>query len=164
MDEGLLLGRAPRSVQSLVPQLPVAWDLEPDSRLAMVYSEPRLWSVCARAPPCTRPCHSPRLRRCRPAGTWVAGNMLGESARVIASNYTPGKGRRSGPRRKPSCLMSSGYQPTLWKGGNSTGALDLIRKEQGSGAEQGLSKVALFSADTGNAMPVGFPLHTNGTE
>ena len=116
MDEGLLLGRAPRSVQSLVPQLPVAWDLEPDSRLAMVYSEPRLWSVCARAPPCTRPCHSPRLRRCRPAGTWVAGNMLGEIARVIASNYTPGKGRRSGPRRKPSCLMSSGYQPTLWKG------------------------------------------------
>ena len=63
-----------------------------------------------------RPCHSPRLRRCRPAGTWVAGNMLGEIARVIASNYTPGKGRRSGPRRKPSCLMSSGYQPTLWKG------------------------------------------------
>jgi hypothetical protein len=116
MDEGLLLGRAPRSVQSLVPQLPVAWDLEPDSRLAMVYSEPRLWSVCARAPPCIRPCHSPRLRRCRPAGTWVAGNMLGEIARVIASNYTPGKGRRSGPRRKPSCLMSSGYQPTLWKG------------------------------------------------
>jgi hypothetical protein len=70
----------------------------------------------ARAPPCIRPCHSPRLRRCRPAGTWVAGNMLGEIARVIASNCTPGKGRKSGPRRKPSCLMSSGYQPTLWKG------------------------------------------------
>ena len=117
MDEGLLLGRAPRSVQSLVPQLPVAWDLEPDSRLAMVYSEPRLWSVRALVLHRTfRPCHSPRLRRCRPAGTWVAGNMLGEIARVIASNYTPGKGRRSGPRRKPSCLMSSGYQPTLWKG------------------------------------------------
>lgn len=49
MDEGLLLGRAPTSVQSLAPQLPVAWDLEPDSRLAMVYSEPRLWSVRERS-------------------------------------------------------------------------------------------------------------------
>ena len=117
MDEGLLLGRAPTSVQSLAPQLPVAWDLEPDSRLAMVYSEPRLWSVRAlvlhRA---FRPCHSPRLRRCRPAGTWVAGNMLGEIARVIASYCAPGKGRKSGPRRKPSCLMFSGYQLALRKG------------------------------------------------
>src|SRR5882724_10727982 len=53
MDEGLLLGGAPTSVQSLAPQLPMAWDLEPDSRLAMVYSKPRLWSVRrARAPPC----------------------------------------------------------------------------------------------------------------
>ncbi len=47
MDEGLLLGRAPTSVQSLAPQLPVAWDLEPDSRLAVVYSEPSFWSVRA---------------------------------------------------------------------------------------------------------------------
>jgi hypothetical protein len=94
----------------------------------------------------------------------VAGNMLGEIARVIASNCTPGKGRKSGPKKEAELLNVFRISARTAERYNSTGALDLIRKEQGSGAERGLSKVALFSADTGNAMPVGFPLHTNGTE
>ena len=116
MDEGLLLGRAPASVQSLAPQLPVAWDLEPDSRLAMVYSEPRLWSVRALV---LHRASGPVIHRgCEGADRQDLGgeeHARRDRARNCKQLHT-GQGQEVWPKQEAELLMSSGYQPTLWKG------------------------------------------------
>ena len=70
----------------------------------------------ARAPPCIPALSFTAVAKVPTGRNLGGGNMLGEIAQVIASNCTPGKGKKSGPRRKPSCLMFSGYQPALRKG------------------------------------------------
>jgi hypothetical protein len=115
MDEGLLLGRAPRSVQSLAPSCKWRGSRARFPARDGIFGASFVVGSRACAPPCIPALSFTAVAKV-PTGRNLGGgeHARRDRARDCKQLHT-GKGRKSGPRRKPSCLMSSGHQPTLWK-------------------------------------------------